>query len=153
MSVSSVASSRCHPAPSFILLMNKLKLRKIKWFIQPTHMKEASIFQSALWPGVDFWMIVFKTHYKTQFSSSLCNSVNENGEEIPSSCWKQPSSVWVSSSQRSYLHFARNKMSCRPCLRWGWPHSRGGNWAVDTTVVRRGLREQRNSSSVIDGST
>ena len=46
-----------------------------------------------------FWLIIFKTHYKTQRSSSPCNSVSNN-EEILSSYWNQPSNIQVSSSQR-----------------------------------------------------
>lgn len=76
-------------------------------------MKEAVlsiIFQWAvtLQPGVKlFWVTIVKTHYETPLLSSPCNYESQNDAEILSSYWNQPSSVQVSSSQRSYLCFAR----------------------------------------------
>lgn len=82
-----------------------------KWFVQ-THPHEGSSFLKYIPIGGDsklFRVVIFKTHHKTQLLSWPYNSVNENDDEILSSYWNQPSSIQVSSSQRSYLHFARVK--------------------------------------------
>lgn len=49
---------------------------------------------------------IVKNHYKTSLLSSPCNYESQNYSEILS-YWNQLSSVQVSSSQRSYLRFAR----------------------------------------------
>lgn len=118
-----------------------------KWFVQ-THPHKGSSFLKYIPIGGDsklFWVVIFKTHHKTQLLSWPYNSVNENDDEILSSYWNQPSSIQVSSSQRSYLHFARVSCLKRECFAVlpgvVWVYNKGAWSAVDTTMVRSQLRD------------